>query len=330
MGHQLLRLVLGDLRPSARHPKTNLRPNLEETLAMAVPWNSVNAAYLLRRVGFGPTAAEVAEYTELGQQAAVSRLVDYEAVDNSALGARLDALAATYAQVVRTPTNFQNFLYWIDEWVLRMLATERPLEEKMTLFWHGHFATSYVKVNLDDSMRRQIEMLRANAMGDFRRMLVAVSADPAMLVWLDNYLSVADDPNENYGRELLELFGLGIGNYTEEDVNEVARCFTGWTIQIDRRTGSVTPIYVPGIHDFGAKTVLGVSIPANLTVQADGARVCEIVADHPACAPFLARKLWSFFANGDVPSTVLSAMTAAYAANDHSIREMVRTMLLAD
>jgi uncharacterized protein (DUF1800 family) len=297
---------------------------------MAVPWNSVNAAYLLRRAGFGPTAADVAEFTELGHQGAVARLVDYESVDNSALEARLAALAATFDQVVPEPDNFQNLLYWIDEWVLRMLVTARPLEEKMTLFWHGHFATSFEKVSQDDSMRRQIETLRAHAMSDFRQTLVAVSADPAMLIWLDNYLSVAADPNENYARELLELFGLGIGHYTEDDINEIARCFTGWTLQVDRRTGRISTLYVPGIHDFGAKAVLGVVIPANLSVQADGARVCEIVADHPACARFLATKLWTFFASGAVPPNVLSAMTAAYAANGHSVREMVRTMFLAD
>ncbi len=298
---------------------------------MAVPWNAVNAAYLLRRAGFGPTAAEVAAFTQLGQEAAVSRLVDYEAVDNSALEGRVAALRARFGQVIPQPEDVEKLYVLYDEWAYRMIYTARPLEEKLTLFWHGHFATSYSKVDFADLLRVQNETLRRNAVGDFRQMLVDVSADPAMLIWLDNYLSVAEDPNENYAREILELFSLGIGNYTEEDINEIARCFTGWTLQESAQApGGIKTIFVNGIHDRGSKVVLGQTIPEGLSVQADGMRVCEIIADHPACARFLATKLWYFFGTGEPPAAVLSRMTAAYAAGGHSIREMVRAMFLSD
>jgi uncharacterized protein (DUF1800 family) len=298
---------------------------------MAVPWNSVNAAYLLRRAGFGPTAAEVAEFTTLGQAAAVARLVDYESVDNSELEARVSALYDFWLGVIPRPEDYQTLYFNYEAWVFRMLYTTRPLEEKMTLFWHGHFATSYLKVGFADMMQAQIDMLRRNAMGSFERMLVDVSADTAMLIWLDNYLSVADDPNENYAREILELFSLSIGHYSEDDINEIARCFTGWTIRVDANApGGYTTLFAPGIHDFGGKAVLGELVPANLPVARDGERVCEIIADHPQCVRYIATKLWHFFAAGEPPTTVLDRMTAAYAANDHSIREMLRVMFLAD
>jgi hypothetical protein len=168
-------------------------------------------------------------------------------------------------------------------------------------------------------------------MGDFRQLLVDVSADVAMLIWLDNYLSVKEDPNENYAREIMELFSLGIGNYTEDDINEIARCFTGWTLRENRNApAGIETVFVDGIHDFGSKAVLGQTVPPGLSVRADGERVCEILADHPQCARFIAAKLWRFFATGDPPPEVLSRMTGAYASNGHSIREMVRAMFLSD
>jgi hypothetical protein len=280
---------------------------------MAVPWNPVNAAYLLRRAGFGPTAAEVDEFARLGHEAAVSRLVDYEEVDNAALETRLTQLDLDLGNVFY-------LYYW---WVYRMLYTTRPLEEKMTLFWHGHFATSFAKVNDPGFMFAQNQLLRSRAVGSFETMLVEVSRDPAMLFWLDNAFSVKEAPNENYARELMELFSLGIGNYTETDVKEVARCFTGWTY---RGTGFG---FVQGIHDTGPKTVLGHALAPGRGVE-DGLDVCRILAGHPACAPFLARKLWRFFGAGEPPERVRDAMVAAYRANGFSIREMLRTMLLSD
>jgi uncharacterized protein (DUF1800 family) len=281
---------------------------------VAVAWNPVNAAYLLRRAGFGPTAAEVEEHVALGLEGAVSRLVDYETVDNSALDTRLTQLGLNLDQLF-------DLYFW---WVYRMLYTARPLEEKLTLFWHGHFATSFAKVNDTRLLLRQNELFRRLATGDFEEMLVEVSKDPAMLIWLDNFLSVKEAPNENYGRELVELFSLGIGNYTETDVKEIARCFTGWTL-----SGGFEFAFVAGIHDTGAKAVLGNAIRAGRGIE-DGLEVCRILADHPVTAAFLARKLWRFFAAGEVPERVLDAMTSAYEAGDHSIREMLRVVFTSE
>jgi len=280
---------------------------------VAVAWNAVTAAYLLRRAGFGPTADEVATFASLGHAQAVDRLVDYESIDNTALETRLTQLGLDLGEIVQ-------IYYW---WIYRMLYTARPLEEKLTLFWHGHFATSYAKVNDPGFMLAQNQLLRARAMGDFRQTLVEISADPAMLFWLDNVVSVKEAPNENYARELMELFSLGIGNYTETDVKEIARCFTGWTFRGDGFD------FVAGIHDNASKTVLGTFIPAGQGIE-DGRQVCRILADHAACAPFLARKLWAFFGSGTPSQAVIDAMAAAYRDNGHSIREMVRTMFLRD
>jgi hypothetical protein len=281
---------------------------------VAVAWNPVNAAYLLRRAGFGPTAAEVEEHVALGLEGAVSRLVDYETIDNSALDTRLTQLGLNLDQLF-------DLYFW---WVYRMLYTARPLEEKLTLFWHGHFATSFAKVNDTRLLLRQNELFRRLATGDFEEMLVEVSKDPAMLIWLDNFLSVKEAPNENYGRELVELFSLGIGNYTETDVKEIARCFTGWTL-----SGGFEFAFVAGIHDTGPKAVLGNAIRAGRGIE-DGLEVCRILADHPVTAAFVARKLWRFFAAGEVPERVLDAMTSAYRASDHSIREMLRVVFTSD
>ena len=281
---------------------------------MAIPWNRVNAAYLLRRAGFGATAAEVDEHVTLGLEGAVSRLVDYEALDNSALETRLTQLGLNLDELF-------DLYFW---WVYRMLYTARPLEEKLTLFWHGHFATSFAKVNDTRLLLRQNELFRQLAAGDFERMLVEISKDPAMLIWLDNFLSVKEAPNENYGRELVELFSLGIGNYTETDVKEIARCFTGWTL-----AGGAEFAFVAGIHDTGRKAVLGNVIREGRGME-DGLEVCRILADHPVTASFIARKLWRFFAAGEAPSRVLDAMTSAYVAGDRSIREMLRVIFTSE
>ncbi len=140
-----------------------------------------------------------------------------------------------------------------------------------------------------------------------------------------------EDPNENFARELLELFALGIGNYTEEDINEIARCFTGWTLrESPSAPGGFQATFLPAIHDTGSKTVLGQTVRAGQGPEADGRQVCQILADHPVCARFLAGKLWAYFAAGPLPEPVQGRMTAAYAANAHSIGEMLRAMFLSE
>ena len=163
---------------------------------------------------------------------------------------------------------------------------------RLTLFWHDHFATSLVKVQNPALMYRQNCLLREHALGRFGPMLQAMSRDGAMLIWLDSNSNLKGRPNENYARELMELFSLGVGNYTEKDVREAARAFTGW------RTDGTGFNFNRALHDAGSKTILGT------TGNWDGGDVVRIVLEQPAAARFLIRKLYRFLVSEtSIPST---------------------------
>ena len=280
-----------------------------------VTWSRDLAAHLLRRAGFGATKAELDLYEGLGLDGAVDRLVDYGSVSN----AELDAIIA---QVDFDFTRFRDVQSW---WLLRLLYTARPLEEKMVFFWHDHFATSVQKVE-PEFMKQQNDLFRSPAfnLGRFEDILVAISKDPAMLDWLDNRLNRVGRPNENYARELMELFSLGEGNgYTETDIQEVARCFTGWTVRNDAY------LFQAGAHDTGSKTVLGVSIPAG-GGESDGLTVCDILSNRPECARFIARKLFEFFAYPDPSDNTVQKFADVYTQSGQSIREVMRAILTSD
>ncbi len=177
-------------------------------------------------------------------------------------------------------------------WANRMLTTRRPLEEKLTLFWHGHFATGDAKVRDYRMMLRQNEMLRRHAEGRLRDLLVGILTDPAMLMYLDNGENVKAHPNENFGRELLELFTMGVGHYTERDVREGARAFTGWTNNVlDFR-------FDKDQHDFGEKTFLGRSGPL------DGTDIIDAILAQPATGEHVAGKIYRFFVRDDISPAV--------------------------
>ncbi len=180
-------------------------------------------------------------------------------------------------------------------WANRMVTTPRPLEEKMTFFWHGHFATSEVKTRDYRVMLVQNRMLRRLATGNFRDLLLGIMRDPAMLVYLDNGQNIKDHPNENFGRELLELFTMGVGNYSEHDIREAARAFTGWTNDV------LEFRFDPELHDFGEKQFLGRSGNFN------GDEIVDIILEHPATAAFIAAKIYRFFGG----ATAASGATAA-------------------
>ena len=202
-------------------------------------------------------------------------------------------------------------------WLQRMIDGVEPLREKMTLFWHNHFATSIAKVNDGSLMERQYELLFTHALGNFRPLLQEISRDPAMLVWLDSNQNVKGKPNENYAREVMELFTLGVGNYTEKDIREAARAFTGWHTSGGRFT------FVHGEHDDGPKTVLG------QTGNWDGDDVVRILLDQPACARFLVRKLYRFLVSENVapPDALLDPLADAFRKSDYDIAVLVRTIL---
>ena len=188
-------------------------------------------------------------------------------------------------------------------WLDRISAAADPVTEKLTWFWHGHFATSEQKVNFPNLMLAQNATLRAHARGSFRAMLHAIAVDPAMLFWLDGQDNLAGAPNENLARELMELFVLGVGAYTEADVREAARALTGWQVDLDTGTGAFDSQY----HDPGPETVLGTS------AALDTPALVDLLVDHPASAPFVAGRMWRRLVGDRPPSpTTLAAMVAAY------------------
>src|SRR5262249_4184330 len=186
------------------------------------PWDVRRVGHLYRRAAFGATAAQL----EAGLKSTPAKLID-GLMKGGAGQKEYDASMAPLAAAIGKGNNAQLLRAW---WLSRMLYSPHPLQEKLTLFWHNHFATSNAKVQNTRLMLGQYELLRKHALGDFGALLKGMSYDPAMMVWLDTAGSKKGNPNENYARELMELFSLGIGNYTEEDVREAARAFTGWGV----------------------------------------------------------------------------------------------------
>ena len=202
-------------------------------------------------------------------------------------------------------------------WANRMLVTPRPLEEKLTLFWHGHFATGQNKVRDYRMMLQQNRMLRANASGNLRDLLVGILKDPGMLVYLDNGENIKSHPNENFGRELLELFTMGVGNYSERDVREAARAFTGWTNDV------LTYKFDSAEHDFGNKTFLG------RTGALNGDDIIDTILAQPVTGEFVAGKLYRYFVREDISSDVKAELGRSFRASGYQIKPLMRRMLLS-
>jgi uncharacterized protein (DUF1800 family) len=287
-----------------------------------VNWTRDAAAHLLRRAGFGGTPAEIDALFARGHEGAVAYLVDYDAVDVSAYES---ALAGRNYNLLKT-TGLQ-------QWFMdRMAFSPRPLEEKMTYFWNLHWTSGITKVKGATLILNQNKTERSLAMGKFDDLVLAISQDPAMLVWLDNATNKATKPNENYARELMELFTLGVGNYTQTDVTEVARALTGWTVQNYNRAtnyNQATFVNNPGQHDNGTKTILGQS--GNF----DGTDAISIILNHTDAAGsvsgrFLGAKLWLYFAGDDAADYLVDELQSTYSSSGRSIREVVRAIFLHD
>jgi len=202
-------------------------------------------------------------------------------------------------------------------WMREMVSTPSPLTERMTLFWHGHFATSQQKVRAPQLMYRQNALLRREALGNFATLLHAVAKDPAMLVYLDNAGNRKQAPNENFAREVMELFTLGEGRYGEQDVKEAARAFTGWSL--DRETGEFT--FRRLWHDYGDKTVLGRSGPL------DGDDVLDILLARPEAAEFIAGKLWREFVSRTPDPREVARWAAVFRESRYEVKPLMRAML---
>jgi uncharacterized protein (DUF1800 family) len=286
---------------------------------MSVNWTREAAAHLLRRAGFGGTPAEIDALHARGLEGAVSYLVDYETIDLEAYEA---ALAAKRYNLQR--------ISGLQQWFMdRMAFSPRPLEEKMTYFWNLHWTSGIAKVRGETLLYNQNQTERRLALARFDELVIAISQDPAMLVWLDNATNRVGRPNENYSRELMELFCLGLGHFTEQDVREVARALTGWTVanyNRDTNYNAATFINRPQFHDEGSKTILG------RTGNFDGYDAIDIILDltdsqGSVSGRFIGSKLWSYFAGTYPPPHVVDGLQAIYAT-DHSIREVVRAILL--
>jgi|SRR5215471_589336 len=285
---------------------------------MTGAWDRKRAAHLYRRAGFGGTPDELDLAVWLGREGAVSRLVDYEAISTADLDAYLDLFGfdvAGYGDV--TYDRAQNLLRW---WYLRMQHSSRPLEEKMTLFWHNHFATSVLKVG-PQLMYTQNQIFRRLGMGKFGDLLLEVSRDPAMLIWLDNASNVKAAPNENFAREVMELFTMGIGHYTQQDVTEAARAFTGWTIDAANNNAF---IFNPDVHDNDVKIFLG-----NRGFFR-GEHIIAILAARPETAIFITAKLARFFLGAEPSPDLATQLQKLYVSTAGDIREISRAILLSD
>jgi uncharacterized protein (DUF1800 family) len=295
------------------------------------------AAHLLRRAGFGGTPDEVARYSGRDAGDAVESLVRFpstsalpppENVDD--LATLLEQQGITSLRQLRDDGDKRQVLMAVRRgeiasaiglqlwWLNRMLATQAPLQEKMTFFFHGHFTTAAVQKGVFPSMVfNQNQLFRSYALGNIRELTRAVSKDPAMLLYLDNAENVAAHPNENYARESMELFTLGVDRYTESDVREAARAWTGW--RVARFTGQA--YFAPRVHDGGIKTFLG------RQGDFDGDDVVNIIFAQPQCARFLASALLSFFVYDDPEPPLVDGVAALLTRHDYELAPVVSTML---
>jgi uncharacterized protein (DUF1800 family) len=277
-------------------------------------WDRRKVAHLYRRAAFGATWAELETGVKLGPEGCVNRIL--RGSDQAAVN---DSDFAAMARTAVAAASDRSLQGW---WIYRMLAGPHPLVERLTLFWHDHFATSQEKVANLGLMRAQNELFRKFALGQFwdrqsGGLLLEVSRDPAMLLWLDSNSNRRSAPNENYARELMELFALGIGHYTEQDIQEAARAFTGWFVHGNRFR------FNDSEHDPGEKSVLG-----ELGAW-DGSDVVRIVAEQPAAAELIAGKLYRFFVNEHEPpdAELLSALAAGFREHDYQVHWVVKTLL---
>jgi uncharacterized protein (DUF1800 family) len=301
------------------------------------PWNRVKAAHLLNRAGFGGTPEEITRLASMRFEAAVEQVLNYEQIQDTAFQeVDFSELRRMYAELIQfrrsrageqtirrlaQQTNRANRLKFQElrvNWIRRMIQTKRPLQEKLALFWHGHLVSGLPETRVAEHMALQIELFRRMGTGNFKDLILAISRDPAMLSYLDNNTNRRGKPNENYARELLELFTMGIGNYTEEDVKEAARAFTGWSFE------GTEFVFRRNQHDDGPKTFLRRS--GNL----DGTDIINIIFEHAATARFLPRKLWEFFAYLGPEESLVEDLAAIFRRSNWEIKPLLRTIFLSE
>src|SRR3984957_3532477 len=288
-------------------------------------WDFDAAAHLMVRAGFGADPSEIRKMRALGPEKAVESLISSPVEsylppiwatpdDQDELRAQVkEADTPDEKQMVRKllrekfVSEMKDLTHW---WVTRMVNTRSPLVEKMTLFWHGHFATSGQKVRPAYKMWSQNETFRQNALGNFGVLVKAISRDPAMMIWLDTAQSKKENPNENFGREVMELFTLGEGHYSESDVKEAARAFTGY--RINQKEQSFR--FAERQFDPGIKTFMGKTGPW------DGDQILDIVVSQPQCARFIGAKIWRFFVYDDPEPKLVDALASELRNGHYELR----------
>lgn len=276
-------------------------------------WDRKWAGHLYRRAAFGASWPDLQAALDTGHDATIDRLLTGgEGVEE--FDRLMDALGPESTRSQPQGGDEAGLQAW---WLHRMISTTHPLRERMTLFWHNHFATSILKVRQPTLMKQQNILIREHALGKFGPFLLEMSRDPAMLIWLDSNSNARGKPNENYARELMELFALGVGHYTESDVREAARAFTGW------HTDGRKFVFNRFQHDGGEKSVLG---------QAgdwDGGDVVRIVLEQPSASRFLVRKLYRYLVSeGETPpDELLEPLAERYRTSGYDTADLVSTML---
>ncbi|MBX3119151.1 MAG: DUF1800 domain-containing protein [Fimbriimonadaceae bacterium] len=288
--------------------------------------------HVLRRFGIGAGRYVRQPYEKLGYDGTVRALLYDDTVDE---GFPVSPWSFATDDTGKIDPAAYRLAAW---WGLRLFMTKRPLQEKLAVFWHDHFALDYEKIGELPTMASYLEILRTHGRGKFRDLLKAIFHQGALYVSLDNHASNKIAPNENFARELFELYTMGVGNYTEKDIQEAARALTGWSLHylgtgietrfdILRETaarhemGVLNVCYVPAIHDEGEKTIFGKT--KNFTAE----EVLDLAADHPATAKYICRKLWNWFASMEISNSTLERLTRAWKQSDGNIRAVLTAIV---
>ena len=320
----------------------------------AADWNADRAAHLLAHAGFGGTPAEIEKLTNAGLEGAVHSLVHYESIPNPKMQAFVESglweptlngfpesrpeatdRAAKHGSSMGVESKpagnrpvqpvSDRFFYWLRAtlletrrlgywWANRMLQTTHPVEQKMALLWHGHFATHENKVRDYRKMMQQIDLFERGATGNVRDLTIQIAQNPAMLYFLDAQYNVKGAPNENFAREVMELFTMGVGNYSEQDVRECARAFTGW--YFDNLAFKVDP----DKHDSGVKTFLG------RTANLDGVEVLKIIFEQPVTAEYLAGKIYRFLVRDEISPDLRKKLGTILRDNNYEVKPLLTVL----
>lgn len=313
----------GTPEPPQPTPPSPPKPAAEATLSVG------DARHLLGRAGFGGSLEEIRHFEKLTRAQAVDQLLETcrtEAQTPAPKWAREPQRSKPRSQM--TPEERKQLLRdrrrmnadlkkW---WYREMLETSSPLTERMTLFWHNHFTSSLRKVKQPVLIYRQNVLLRKHALGNFREVTKAIARDPAMMIYLDTVSNNKSKPNENFARELLELFTMGEGNYTEADVKEAARAFTGW--KVNRRTGEYR--FARARHDFGPKKFLGRSGRFN------GDQIVDVIFEQPQTATYITTKLWTAFINEAPDAAEVARLAQVFRGASYEMKPLLRALLLSD